>query len=99
MSTDLKSLPWRGRVPEKGWLSVESADHLSRGDNVHGLQGKLDEYLESQVGKFCKISLPLLILSGRTRIQKITLMPILLQRPVSLVTPSIPFHSGIFTMN
>lgn len=50
LSTDLISLPRKGRVPDKDWLSVESADHLSRGDNVHGLQGKLDEYLRSQVG-------------------------------------------------
>ena len=50
LSADLESLPWRGRKPKTAWFSVESADHLSRGDNVNGLQGKLDAYLESEVG-------------------------------------------------
>ncbi len=46
LSADLKTL----RVqPGNGWFDVDSADYLSRGENPHGLQGKLDEYLESQV--------------------------------------------------
>ena len=50
LSADIKSLPWQGRKPLAAWFSVESSDHLARGDNVHGLQGKLDSYLESIVG-------------------------------------------------
>lgn len=46
LSADLKTL--RGQ-PGNGWFDVDSADYLARGENPHGLQGKLDEYLESQV--------------------------------------------------
>lgn len=49
LSADIKSLPWQGRQPLAAWFSVESADHLARGDSVHGLQGKLEEYLCSIV--------------------------------------------------
>lgn len=49
LTADLKTLPWRGRKPRNGWLNVDSADYLARGDSVHGLRGKLDTYLESQV--------------------------------------------------
>ncbi len=49
LTADLKTLPWRGRKPRKGWLNVDSADYLARGDSMHGLRGKLDTYLESQV--------------------------------------------------
>ena len=48
-SADFKSLSSKDHRPKQGWLSVESADYLNRGDNVHGLQGKLDSYLQSQV--------------------------------------------------
>ena len=48
-SADLKSLSWKDHRHKQGWLSVESTDYLNRGDNVHGLQGKLDSYLRSQV--------------------------------------------------
>lgn len=50
LSADLKTLPWGNRQPEIGWFNVDSADHLARGEKLHGLQGKLDAYLESQVG-------------------------------------------------
>ena len=49
LSADIKSLPWQGRKPLASWFTVESADHLARGDSVHGLQGKLEEYLWSIV--------------------------------------------------
>ena len=49
LTADLKTLPWKGRKPENGWFNVDSADYLARGDSMHGLRGKLDTYLESQV--------------------------------------------------
>ena len=53
LTADLKTLPWRSRKPKTGWFNVDSADYLARGDSVHGLRGKLDVYLESQVSKSC----------------------------------------------
>ncbi len=50
LSADLKTLPRNRGQPGTGWFNVDSADYLARGENLHGLQGKLDEYLESQVG-------------------------------------------------
>lgn len=50
-SADLNSLSLKDHQQKQGWLSVESADYLDRGDNVHGLQGKLDSYLRSQVSQ------------------------------------------------
>ena len=50
-SADLQSLSSKDLRQEHGWLRVESADYLNRGDNVHGLQGKLDSYLQSQVSQ------------------------------------------------
>lgn len=50
LSADLKGLPWRQGLPRKGWFDVDSGDYLARGENLHGLRGKLDDYLESQVG-------------------------------------------------
>lgn len=52
LSADLKTLPWSHCKPENCWFNVDAADYLARGENLHGLQGKLDEYLESQVGYF-----------------------------------------------
>jgi hypothetical protein len=57
LSADLKSLPCEYRPPRRGWLSVESADYLNRGEDVHGLQGKLDSYLRSQVSQISLIGL------------------------------------------
>ncbi len=53
LNIDLKSMPSRGRKPRIGWFSVDSADYLARGDSIHGLRGKLDTYLESQVSASC----------------------------------------------
>ena len=53
LTADLKTLPWRDRKPKNGWFNVDSADHLARGDSMHGLRGKLDTYLESQVSASC----------------------------------------------
>ncbi len=53
LNIDLKSLPCSGRKPRIGWFSVDSADYLARGDSIHGLRGKLDTYLESQVSASC----------------------------------------------
>ena len=53
LTADLKTLPWRGRKPRTGWFNVDSADYLARGDSMHGLRGKLDTYLESQVSASC----------------------------------------------
>lgn len=49
LSADLKTLPCSRGQLGNGWFNVNCADHLARGENLHGLQGKLDEYLESQV--------------------------------------------------
>ena len=49
LTADLKTLPWKGRKPKIGWFNVDSGDYLARGDSVHGLRGKLDNYLKSQV--------------------------------------------------
>ena len=54
LSADLESLSLKDHGRKHGWLSVESADYLDRGDNAHGLQGKLDSYLQSQVSKTCQ---------------------------------------------
>ena len=48
-SADLESLSSKDPRQKHGWLSVESADYLNRDDDVHGLQGKIDSYLQSQV--------------------------------------------------
>lgn len=53
LTADLKNTPWKGRKPENGWFSVDSADYLARGDSKHGLRGKLDTCLESQVSASC----------------------------------------------
>ena len=53
LTADLNTLPWRDRKPKNGWFNVDSADYLARGDSVHGLRGKLDVYLESQVSASC----------------------------------------------
>lgn len=53
LTADLKTLPWRDRKPKNGWFNVDSADYLARGDSMHGLRGKLDTYLESQVSASC----------------------------------------------
>ena len=49
LSADLETLSSEDHPQKHGWLSVESADYLDRGDNARGLQGKLDSYLQSQV--------------------------------------------------
>ena len=49
LSADRENLPQSQRQPQNGWLSVDSADYLARGENSHGLRGKLDTYLESLV--------------------------------------------------
>ena len=59
LTADLKSLPWKGRKPKTGWFNVDSADYLARGDSMHGLRGKLDTYLESQVSAKCMSSMPI----------------------------------------
>lgn len=57
LTADLKNLPWKGQNPENGWFNVDSADYLARGDSMHGLRGKLDTYLESQVSASCMSSM------------------------------------------
>ena len=49
LSADLKTLPWSREPPADCWFNVDSSDYLARGENMHGLRGKLDDYLESQV--------------------------------------------------
>ena len=53
LTADLRTLPWRSRSLKNGWFNVDSADYLARGDSIHGLRGKLDTYLESQVSWGC----------------------------------------------
>lgn len=38
-----------GGLGKRGWLRVDAADYLYRGDDPRGLKGKLDSYLETQV--------------------------------------------------
>ena len=53
LSADLESLSHgfgrEHRKFPKTWLAVDAADYLNRGDGAVGLQGKLEEYLKSQV--------------------------------------------------
>ena len=51
LSADLEPRSSKDYRRKIGWLSVDSADYLDRGDNAHGLQGKLDSYLQSQVSE------------------------------------------------
>ena len=51
LSADLDSIENDGLRPRKGWFSVEATDYLHRGDDVHGLSGKLGTYLQTQVPK------------------------------------------------
>lgn len=51
LSADIKSLPQNRGRPKNGWFNVDSADYLARGEHLDGLQGKLDEYLKTQVGR------------------------------------------------
>lgn len=37
---------------KRGWLRVESQDHLGRSDTGKGLRAKLSSYLESQVRQY-----------------------------------------------
>lgn len=57
LTADLRALPWRGQKPKDGWFNVDCADHLARGDSMHGLRGKLDTYLKSQVSASCMSSM------------------------------------------
>ena len=52
LSADVDSISWKNQAKRRGWLSVESVDYLTRGHDVHGLQGKLDSYLRSQVREY-----------------------------------------------
>lgn len=45
------------------WFSIMSSDYLNRGSHAAGLKGKLDDYLESQVGAFSLASTRTLILN------------------------------------
>ena len=45
------------------WFSIMSSDYLNRGSHAAGLKGKLDDYLESQVGAFSLASTRKLILN------------------------------------
>ena len=64
LSADLKTLPWRSERPWNSWFSVDSADYLARGEHLHGLQGKLDDYLISQVGEMNLCLYSVYLLSG-----------------------------------
>jgi len=41
-------------APRKGWYDVDASDYLERGNGHLGLRGKLDAYLDSQVGSNSK---------------------------------------------
>ena len=49
LSADLRTIPWYNVFPRTSWFNVDSANHLARGEHMHGLKGKLDDYLHSQV--------------------------------------------------
>lgn len=55
LSADLDSIENDGLRPRKAWFSVEAADYLHRGYDVHGLSGKLRTYLKTQVPKVLTI--------------------------------------------
>lgn len=97
LSSDLQSLPWRGPAPTPAWFSVESADHLDRGDNKLGLQGKLDVFLESQVAIFFAAPSLVHLHFFRMSALKITLIPISSLHLIFWATRSIQYHFGICT--
>lgn len=97
LSADMKSLPWKVRSP-RSWLSVESADHLERGDHVHGLRWKLESYLRTQVcGGPSQRSEILLLKHIRKRTPRITRLPIWSLHLGALATLSTRCLSGIST--
>ncbi len=97
LSADMKSLPWKGRSP-RSWLSVESADHLERGDHIHGLRGKLESYLKIQVrGGPSQRAEILLLKYIRKRTPRITRLPIWSLHLGALATLSTQCLSGIST--
>ena len=49
LSADMKTLSGDDVKWWDTWFSVEAADHLERGDCVHGLREKFDSYLKKQV--------------------------------------------------
>lgn len=49
LSADLESLRRQGSKIASTWFTVKSADHLGRGDDINGLEGKLATYLNSIV--------------------------------------------------
>ena len=63
LSADLKNFSRGWRQTNKGWLNVESADYLARGENSLGLRGKLDDHLKSLVRYTNSISLAYLQIS------------------------------------
>ena len=67
LSADLNSIENDGLRPRKGWFSVEAADYLHRGYDVHGLSGKLRTYLKTQVPKDCGRSQDMAKLKRRMR--------------------------------
>lgn len=97
LSADLKTLPWSGSSPRDDWFNVDSANHLARGENIHGLQGKLEEYLVSQVGSYDLRCLCMLMLLSSMRRLRIIHSHTLLLPLLSLATPSIQYHSGTST--
>ena len=98
LSIDLKTLPWSQDRPKNCWFDVDSSDYLARGENMHGLRGKLDDYLESQVGLVSEAFLIILTKLRRTRKLKIIPLRILSLHLDSLATLSIRCLSGISTM-
>lgn len=96
LTADLKTLPWRGRKPRNGWFNIDSADFLARGDSMHGLRGKLDTYLESQVSVSCMSLIHTLMVVNRMRKLRTTPMLILSLRLDFSDTPSTLYHFGIY---
>ena len=74
LSADLKTLPWSREPPADCWFNVDSSDYLARGDNMHGLRGKLDDYLESQVSLLACLCSLYLHFFGRERRLRTILM-------------------------
>lgn len=80
-----------------GWYHINAADYLERDNGRSGLRGKLDAFLESQVG--CGFHTRPVIPANMIRMSIRSTTPMLIWSlpPSSLATISTRSHSGIFT--
>lgn len=86
-----------GSSKAKGWYHINAADYLERDNGGTGLRGKLDTFLESQVGRHLHPRPVALADIIRTLIRSTTPMLIWSLPPSSWATTSTRSHSGIST--